>query len=194
MKLDTFNNEPGEYYNMTVERKVIHVQWEGPFGYYEARDFVDKDIDYGIYQIYGNHPVYGPNTLLYIGQARYQTLGERIAQHGLVTMEYNEGHVSLYVGRLSGPNMPSNAEWNRQIDQVEHLLIINHKPAHNAQRIKKLPKKADRELREVHVLNWGDYNRLLPEVSGDRWTDKWLFGKEYMPYGSHPKKKNTNVK
>jgi len=73
-------------------------------------------------------------------------------------------------------------------------LIITHKPAHNSQRIKKLSKKADRELREVHVLNWGDYNRLLPEVSGDRWTDKWLFGNEYMPYGSHPKKKKTNVK
>ena len=44
---------------------------------------------------------------------------------------------------------------------------------------------ADKNLRDIHVLNWGDYGKLLPEVSGDRWTDKWVLGETFREYGTH---------
>lgn len=50
--------------------EVIQIKWESPF---RIDDLNDDEIDYGIYQIYGNHLVYGENVLLYIGQANEQT-------------------------------------------------------------------------------------------------------------------------
>ena len=38
--------------------KIVHIEWNGPFSIEEAKSKNGKD-DKGIYQIYGNHPVYG---------------------------------------------------------------------------------------------------------------------------------------
>jgi hypothetical protein len=37
--------------------------------------------DYGLYQIYAHHLVFGSGALVYIGKAQEQTFGVRIAQH-----------------------------------------------------------------------------------------------------------------
>ena len=87
-------------------------------------------------------------------------------------------------GRLAGEQTPSNAQWENQIDLAEVLLIHAHKPAQNASNIGPLSQLRDKTLRNVHVLNWGDLGALLPEVSGDRWTDKWVSDK-YDVYASH---------
>jgi hypothetical protein len=51
---------------------VIHLQWEEhKWDDFNFSDF-NSEKDYGIYQFYGDHPVYGENTLLYIGKARDQ--------------------------------------------------------------------------------------------------------------------------
>jgi len=44
-----------------------------------------KDLlkDRGLYQIYGHHPVYGSNVLLYIGQTYGRTFRERIEEHNI---------------------------------------------------------------------------------------------------------------
>jgi hypothetical protein len=58
---------------------LIQIHWEGPYKLTELSTLMNTTTDYGIYQIYGKHPVYGSDVLLYIGKADYQTLGKRIS-------------------------------------------------------------------------------------------------------------------
>lgn len=168
--------------------EYIHVQWEGPFApaAFLARP-VDEICDYGVYQVYGRHPVYGLRALLYIGKARDQTFATRLRQERWDVWASNEGEVEFFVGRLSGGSTPDGGEWSRQIDAVERLLILAHTPARNASGVAGLSEERDAEIRDVHILNWGDYGSLLPEVSGVRWG--WVFSDlpDYGAYGSHAK-------
>lgn len=50
-----------------IRVEVIQLKWEGPFRIEDLRSLNNYETDYGIYQIYGNHLVYGENVLLYIG-------------------------------------------------------------------------------------------------------------------------------
>ncbi len=169
---------------MVLQTKVIHIQWQGPFKLSKIKAIKDESKDYGVYQIYGAHRVYGTNVLLYIGKANKQTFAQRIGQEEWDIWEYNEGKVVIRLGRLVGEQTPSDKQWENQIDLAEVLLINAHKPAQNASNIGELSQLRDKALRNVHVLNWGDFGALMPEVSGDRWTDKWVSDK-YDVYGSH---------
>ena len=169
---------------MRLQPKIIHIQWQGPLQLPEIKSMKDDSKDYGVYQIYGAHRVYGTNILLYIGKANQQTFAKRIGQERWDVWEYNEGKVEIRLGRLVGEQTPSDKQWENQIDLAEVLLINAHKPAQNASNIGELSQLRDKDLRNVHVLNWGDLGALLPEVSGDRWTDKWVSDK-FDVYGAH---------
>ena len=165
---------------------VIHIQWEGPLQVADALKLTDEDSDYGIYQVYGPHPVYGVGTLLYIGKAQRQTFAQRIKQERWTDWEYFEGKVHIYVGRLHGESTPTDATWERQIAIAEALLIASHKPSHNSSGVGYLSKNTDKAVRDLHVFNWGDFGRLLPEVSGGRWSTKYDYIPNYDAYGRHP--------
>ena len=60
--------------------KVIELEWDGPHSVEQVSKFFDAS-DYGLYQIYGTHSVFGPDTLLYIGKAERQFFGTRFSQH-----------------------------------------------------------------------------------------------------------------
>lgn len=60
--------------------KVINIAWEKiPFNFDTIGSFNGKH-DYGVYQIYGHHPAYVNDTLLYIGKAQIQTFGVHLTQ------------------------------------------------------------------------------------------------------------------
>jgi hypothetical protein len=63
---------------------VIHIEWDGPYRLAGSEGHLVTSLvgptDYGLYQIYGGHPVYGNLALLYIGLAAGQHFGERIPQ------------------------------------------------------------------------------------------------------------------
>jgi len=164
--------------------KVIHIEWEGPFVLEQLSSLKNEEIDYGVYQIYGSHPVYGSDVLLYIGKADGQTFGVRIKQE--YRWEYNEDtkNIKIYVGRLAGSTTPDDDEWSEQIDLCERLLIYAHGPAYNSRGLNTIP---DQRLMNTHVLNWGCYRNLLPEVSGARWTSKYDTMRVYEVYGKHGK-------
>ena len=48
--------------------RSVRIEWEGPFSIEEVLELNDGNKDYGLYQIYGHHIVYGKDSLLYIGQ------------------------------------------------------------------------------------------------------------------------------
>lgn len=147
---------------------LIQIQWEGSYQLKDLPHLMNDEIDYGIYQIYGTHTVYGNDVLLYIGKADYQTLGKRISQENWLYTNDSNNH-KIYIGRLHGDQPLNDEIWSKYIDLAERLLIYTHKPAYNAKSISSFP---DKELQLIHILNWGDHRALLPEVSGLRWTSK----------------------
>ncbi|MEI3602808.1 hypothetical protein SPD79_12865 [Oceanobacillus sp. SE10311] len=148
-----------------IKKYLIQIHWEGPYKFTDLDLLKNEKTDYGIYQIYGNHVVYGENTLLYIGQANQQTFGTRISQHSY----WFEDEFSVYVGRLSASNIPTDDIWQDEINMAESLLIYVHTPAYNTMNINSINYS---KLEPIHILNLGKYKNLLPELSGIRWIKK----------------------
>jgi len=152
---------------------LINVEWDGPYRFWDVPSQLEPvsglkgPSDYGVYQVYGGHPVYGNSALLYIGMAAAQEFGTRIPQEKHWLDNRDAGRVEVYVGRLAGDRTPDDETWELQIRLAERLLIYTHSPPMNTQ--KSLGGLAD-DLRHVHVFNWGYYRDLLPEVSGAYWA------------------------
>ncbi len=151
------------------EELIIHIDWNGPYTQ-PATALLNGPTDFGVYQIYGAHPVYGGDTLLYIGLACDRTFGQRISEHGWCQGTRNPANVSIHVGRLSGCSTPDDPTWSRWIKLAERLLIYSHYPVYNTQ---KQLAGLERDLWHVHVLNWKHHRDLMAEVSGARWTSRF---------------------
>jgi hypothetical protein len=150
---------------------VIQIDWDGSYPIDEIDKLNDGKRDYGVYQVYGTHPVYGSNVLLYIGKTDQQTFGVRIKEERwddpYYTCDYRR--IEIYVGRFAGESPPSDDQWSRQIDLAGRLLIVAHSPSYNLQGSNSTSSSVDdSDLENIHVLNWGAYKNLLPEVSGAR--------------------------
>jgi len=147
----------------------IHILWTGPYSLDQLVDVGrNEDCDFGIYQIYAHHSVYG-KTLVYIGKARDQTFSRRISQHEWASGSENDpGQIEVYLGRLSGTATPKLNDWRSAIDRAEKLLIHSHGPAYNTHCVHEPP--SQEECGRVRVLNWGACRSLAREVSGLMWT------------------------
>jgi hypothetical protein len=162
---------------------IVHIIWEGNFSVDEVIKNKSGDNDYGVYQIYGKHPIYGLNSLLYIGIATDQTFSKRFDEHNkkwlrdldLSSVTVCLGDVYLQPGKVykESEDFVSPEEWERITKQCEQLLIYALAPGYNSRNKQSIN---ELELRELHILNWGDRRDLFPEISGDRWTEK--YGKE----------------
>ena len=161
----------------------IKIEWEGSYSLedigfndteytYSKKDckLNDESMDYGIYQIYGYHPVYGTNVLLYIGKAQNQTFATRIAQEG---WEYNEDskNIQIYVGRIYNENSSSDEVWDELIDTAERMLIYSHEPARNSSNILNITRDKEKlkSFEDIRIFNYGRYKSLMPEISGEMW-------------------------
>ena len=60
---------------------IIHVQWVGPISFEHVRTYTSS-TDYGVYQVYGHHPLYGRRSLLYLGKAQQRPFGVRLIEEG----------------------------------------------------------------------------------------------------------------
>ena len=150
---------------MQITNELIYIHWDGPFSLKQVEQFT-AGTDFGIYQIYGDHVVYGQNVLLYIGMAAWQEFGQRIPQHQW-HLDSTLGAVQVYRGRLAGDMTPSAEMWNDLIGIAERLLIYAHYPAYNTQK----DFGSDPSFQKIHIVNLGSYRSLLPEVSGTRWAE-----------------------
>jgi hypothetical protein len=154
---------------MNSQELIIHIDWSGPHTLSEIASF-NGPTDYGIYQVYGAHPVYGTDALLYIGMTEEGNFAARFSNHDWCHGNQDAGRLQVYIGRLFGDATPDNATWCRCIKLAERLLIYTHMPAEN--KLKELG-KLEPELWHVQVLNWRRYRSLLPEVSGARWSKRF---------------------
>ncbi len=168
----------------------IRLEWEGDFSLedigfdFETKKYSlknaklnDKNRDFGLYQIYGLHPVYGDSVLLYIGKATKQTFAKRISQE---VWEHNQNckSIQIYVGRLLINENISFTSFEALIDKAEKMLIYTHSPAMNSSNILNISKdKAKlKEFENIRVFNYDSYRSLMSEVSGGYWIREF----EYM--------------
>lgn len=161
---------------------VIEVDWEGPYLLSESRERNGKD-DYGLYQWYGQHVVYGNDALLYIGQAGNQTFGRRLLQHNWEL--WTASPVSVYLGKLyfNPENLPESwpdggqVNYQSILDRTEKLLIFSHSPSFNSSNLNKICTpplgSVDDDFR---VFNWGMRKALMAEVSLFRWESTRTIG------------------
>lgn len=147
----------------------IHLFWEGPFQPSDLTSLNNDERDYGVYQVYGHHPLYGHSVLLYIGQANMQTFGVRLRQEEW-TYGTDPSNVQFYVGRVAGQKKITEDDWGTKIDIAEKLLIYAHLPVFNTSNTKSVPEKI---VLQSRVFNWDSYRSLFPEVSGSRLTSKY---------------------
>ena len=152
----------------------IHILWAGPHTYQEILGFTN-DTDHGLYLVTGFHPTYG-RTLLYIGETHDQTFCARFSQNDKVDLcdEWfdNSNNLQFYTGRIQkteGRRNPGNRRRIETIRKAERLLIAAHAPSWNRTGIDGIKKRESKKFDDIHILNWGQYAMLLPEVSGARY-------------------------
>jgi hypothetical protein len=161
----------------------IDILWEGPFKIGWDRDSelyipvlpgrLPDEI--GIYQIYGKHPLYGDNVLLYIGET---TTRKAISGFHARLLEHVKGrfwyfaNLSVHVGLVTKGAREVPVKDMETIQAVESMLIATHKPALNTQHIN----RPNSNAKNYHLYNWGDYGSLFPETSA-----RWHFWNESAP-------------
>ena len=164
-----------------INVRTIGVWWYGPlvgpFTASKMKQLVEDEIERdaedlcGLYQIYGNHPVFGRKSLLYIGQSWEQSLYERVIQHWFVKDEdFHE--IEIYIGLLGGvkDSQPSRQDyWKKLIDIAEMLLICAHKPPFNRKHIEDVNNICKRH----RVFNYGQRADVLMEVSYERMSEEF---------------------
>jgi len=166
-----------------VKMKDVRIEWDGSYklkdiGYDQKTDkyniknakLNNESVDFGIYQIYGFHPVYGDNVLLYIGKANNQTFAKRISQENW-SENADSKNIQIYVGRLFAAKQPSYSEWETLINIAEKMLIYAHAPAMNSSNILNISKNKDflKEFEDIRIFNYDKCRSLMPEVSGELW-------------------------
>lgn len=165
----------------------IRIEWDGPYslndiGYVENKETYttvnielnDTKKDFGIYQVYGNHPIYGNDVLLYIGKADKQTFAKRLSQEG---WENNRDYknIKFYIGRLflvDEQKHPSREQWSDMIVKAESMLIYAHSPAGNSSNIRTIDRDENKlkEFYNLRIFNYSCYRSLMPEISGEMWV------------------------
>lgn len=144
----------------------ILISWQGPIPLKEINKYQSSN-DYGIYQIYGHHPVYGNNVLLYIGKADDQTFGKRISQEENWEFNQDSDNVEVYIGRLFNKTQPDDETWSKLIGIAERLLIHTHWPAGNSSHINSITgnKELFEEIKGYNVINYDQHRSLSGVVS-----------------------------
>lgn len=118
---------------------------------WERKDYKDVPYSSGIYQIYGTSPLYGMDTLLYIGQAI--NLNQRMKDH----FDFKEG----VIGRQPNKSCRFALLDKNLLDIVEQTLIIMHKPSFNSARLIRVSPIV--KSRAVYIQNHGDRGMLCIE-------------------------------
>ena len=144
--------------------RSIRVEWEGPFSIKEVLKLNDQDEDYGLYQIYGRHIIFGAKSLLCIGKAEGLTFSQRFSQHRSGWLSEEEG-VSVRVGRIASGDYaddpPDWSDWQQVLRDAEALTIYWHSPPYNSQNINNY------NGQRLKVINKGKRGALVAEYISD---------------------------
>lgn len=158
-----------------MEKHEIFVDWSGPYTYEEIINNIDK-VGYrvkpsnkgGLYQIYGTHPVYGDNVLVYIGKTD-QEFSNRLKGRNVIVGNSDTNNVHIYLGVIHYDDDKEKRDVSTDIARAESLLIHYHKPSNNSSNINSL-KYWDED---ITVINIGQYRKLHCVISTRGFTKEY---------------------
>ena len=133
--------------------EIIPLRWENAYFDWKTKNYNVFPNASGIYQIYGTSPLYGLDTLLYIGQAK--DLRYRIKQH----FESSES----FIGRQPNKSCRYALLDPSSLTIVEQTLIAMHKPSFNSANLINLHN--DSKSRFIYIQNLGERGILNIEVT-----------------------------
>lgn len=145
---------------------IIDLVWEGPFPVNWDRDGDRYTLDSvpvdllqacGVYQIYGLHPVYGPDVLLYIGETKSKSKFQGRLKDHISKRFFSFAGLAIYLAPCTEV---------KRIPIVESILISTHMPALNIRNIN----RAQRGSETLLVRNWGTPGSLQSACTG-AWLD-----------------------
>jgi hypothetical protein len=145
---------------------TFDVHWYGPYSEQELNEKYGGDRSMVLYSIYGPHPLYGHDVLLYIGMTESCT-SLRISQHRWWTGEL-AGSIKIFVAAVAPfttwKDMESMEDYppldEKVIRCLEGLLIFAHQPVFNVKCRDSLSGDFT-----VRLFNTGSIRDLYPEVS-----------------------------
>ncbi|MCP8687734.1 hypothetical protein [Marinobacterium sedimentorum] len=151
---------------MSTEENVYDVYWEGPFNYDDLRE-TESHEDLVLYAIYGTHPLYGRNVLLYIGITE-NLVTTRLSQHSW-WIDGEPDPCGVYmasIGKFESWAKSQEFERYPKMDPattriIESLLIYSHQPIYNQRN-----KNSASLAKNYRAFNTGRRGMLLGEVSG----------------------------
>ena len=149
----------------------INIWWEGPF---LINDILENKIDSsiydntadrkGLYQIYGIHPLYGSDKLLYIGKTKNESgFRSRLKNRWIIENGCDDENIKIYLGTIFSFDENIKNKENNFIEKAEVLLINALKPAFNSSNIQSVDKKLIEQ--NYIVYNHNNYRDIYPILS-----------------------------
>ncbi len=117
----------------------------------------------GFYCIYGRHPVYGPDVLLYIGETKATASGSRSFDVRL--REHTAGRFWYHANLSYSLGISEKPLDTLETRLAESILIAAHKPALNRRSIDRALPGSEKYL----IRNWDFPASLQHECSGEYW-------------------------
>jgi hypothetical protein len=163
----------------TKETEKIKIWWEGPFGIDEILEgkidtkYENTVSSIGLYQIYGHHPLYGNDVLLYIGRTKNKNGFKSRLKNRLEIEGGNDAeNIRIYLGCIFSDEVKINIqEEMKKIEKAEVLLINSLKPALNSANVKGVGNQYSKD--KFIVFNEGNYRDLYPIVSSEYFWGKY---------------------
>lgn len=155
----------------------IKVEWKGPFDLQAVTEKKNdggaspnyEGIDYGLYQIYGTHILFGPDKLLYVGKTVENTFSDRFKEHKEWLL--NERDIKIYLGRIYDSQRHSKKDnwrlWKEDVEIAEKIIIYKYSPPYNSSNISEQPSLRYRVVRIAHDGRKGEL--MQEDVAPQDW-------------------------
>ncbi|OEE32800.1 hypothetical protein ACODG7_15585 [Vibrio anguillarum] len=151
---------------------IIDVYWKGPISLSELKD-VEQPESQMLYQVYGHHPVYGSDSLLYIGKTeQIKGVMGRVPEHKWIDSQCDDckiyyascGEFKDWQTWESSEEYPKydSSKTGIGLKHIESLLIYAHHPSGNSQSIQSLGTNINKHFR---IFNTGKRKALERELS-----------------------------
>jgi hypothetical protein len=154
----------------------IRIWWEGPFSYDEVvnnsmdpKIYQNSSMNIGLYQVCGNHILYGTDVLLYIGITTEQNFRTRLKNRWIIDNNNDNKNIKIYLGKIFSNHDNIKLNEKDKILKAEALLVNVLKPALNSSYINSVPNRKINSDDNFTVYNFNNYRFLLPELSTVRW-------------------------
>ncbi len=166
--------------------RIIEVLWSGPCTE-EQVAAMNGASDRGLIAIYGSHPVFGSDALLFVDGTEnpsddeddVERFADRIRRIR-PWLDLLPSEPSIYLGRLGGTDPVTGEQWSSAISAAMRLTTFFHAPPWNARHV-----DHHRVVHPTVVVHLGRRHRLALEVSTlwdqSAWTPD---SEEWKPFGS----------